>query len=166
MAQATGGGMAAVIGLTRDQIRDVLLLSGNPDVGIANLNSPSTNSRIGGERGDRGHTSRFRAGGRAPFPALSRSAGRFIRGSWCPRADNSKAISRAFVSGLRRCPSSRTSRRCPIPPALRRASSHDRSPRRCGGVESMQYLLRQPDRVSGKRTGKTTLLSLLRQIRQ
>jgi len=40
MAQARGGGMAAVIGLTRDQIRDVLLLFGSTDVSIANLNAP------------------------------------------------------------------------------------------------------------------------------
>jgi malonyl CoA-acyl carrier protein transacylase len=40
MSQATGGSMAAVIGLTSEQIRDVILLHGNTKVTIANLNAP------------------------------------------------------------------------------------------------------------------------------
>lgn len=40
MSQATGGGMAAVIGLTPAQVQDVLLRSGFTRVAIANLNAP------------------------------------------------------------------------------------------------------------------------------
>lgn len=40
MSQATGGGMAAVIGLTQPQVQEVLLRSGFTRVAIANLNAP------------------------------------------------------------------------------------------------------------------------------
>lgn len=40
MSQATGGGMAAVIGLTQAQVQDVIVSSGFTRVSIANLNAP------------------------------------------------------------------------------------------------------------------------------
>jgi trans-AT polyketide synthase/acyltransferase/oxidoreductase domain-containing protein len=40
MSRATGGGMAAVIGLTADQIRDALQSNGHDRVDLANLNAP------------------------------------------------------------------------------------------------------------------------------
>lgn len=40
MGKETGGGMAAVIGLTLDQVQDVLLQYGNREISIANINSP------------------------------------------------------------------------------------------------------------------------------
>ena len=41
MAEAKGGGMAAVIGLTHDQVAQVLDAAGQGQVGLANLNAPT-----------------------------------------------------------------------------------------------------------------------------
>ena len=43
MAEATGGGMAAVIGLGADAVRNVLSSSGFDTIDVANFNSPSNN---------------------------------------------------------------------------------------------------------------------------
>lgn len=40
MSKATGGGMAAVIGLSLDQLKEVLQGAGQKDIHVANLNSP------------------------------------------------------------------------------------------------------------------------------
>ena len=40
MSLATGGGMAAVIGLNEEQIKGVLIKNQLPDIDIANYNSP------------------------------------------------------------------------------------------------------------------------------
>lgn len=49
MSKARGGSMAAVIGLTADQIRDVILLYGSTEVTIANLNAPQQTVISGSE---------------------------------------------------------------------------------------------------------------------
>lgn len=51
MARATGGGMAAVVGLTEAQVKDVLLRAGFLRVSIANLNAPQQ-TVISGPRDD------------------------------------------------------------------------------------------------------------------
>ncbi|MBP2630736.1 MAG: PfaD family protein [Firmicutes bacterium] len=51
MSHATGGGMAAVIGLTADQVADTLASNGLENIDIANYNSP-TQIVISGKRAD------------------------------------------------------------------------------------------------------------------
>jgi len=63
MARATGGAMAAVIGLTSDQIRQALAAVGLNSIDIANLNSPSQTVISGPEKDlESGQTILERAG--------------------------------------------------------------------------------------------------------
>ena len=50
MARASGGGMAAVVGLTADQIRQALAATGLNSIDLANLNSPSQTVISGPEK--------------------------------------------------------------------------------------------------------------------
>jgi malonyl CoA-acyl carrier protein transacylase len=50
MARASGGGMAAVVGLTADQIRQALTAAGLNSIDLANLNSPSQTVISGPEK--------------------------------------------------------------------------------------------------------------------
>lgn len=165
MAEATGGGMAAVIGLTRDQIRDVLLLSGSTDVSIANLNSPSQTVLSGARDAIEDIEPLFReAGARLflPLPVSGAFHSRFMEPARkqfeqylanFPLAEPGIPV----ISNVEAMPYSRGE-------AANLLVRQITSPVRW--VESMQYLLRQSDPVFKEAGPGATLFGLLQQIRK
>jgi malonyl CoA-acyl carrier protein transacylase len=164
MAQAMGGGMAAVIGLTRDQIRDVLLLSGNTDVSIANLNSPSQIVISGAKDAIQDIQPLFEeAGARLflPLPVSGAFHSRFME----PARKQFESYVGSFRLAEPSIPVVSNVEALPYPPGsvpsllARQITSPVR------WAESMQYLLRQPNPTFKEAGPGTTLQSLLRQIK-
>ncbi len=80
MAEAKGGGMAAVIGMDAPQTMKVLSDSGLDSIDIANINSPQQ-TVISGARADVERRRPFLSPQGREFTFRSRSAGLFIRGT-------------------------------------------------------------------------------------
>ncbi len=163
MAQATGGGMAAVIGLTRDQIRDVLLLFGSADVSIANLNAPQQTVISGlKEAIEEIRPSVEEAGARLflPLPVSGAFHSRFME----PARREFEGFLRGFSFGVPRIPVISNVEALPYPEndVAGLLARQITSPVRW--VESMQYLSRQPDPTFREAGPGTTLQGLLRQI--
>ncbi len=165
MAQATGGGMAAVIGLTRDQIRDVLLLFGATDVSIANLNAPQQTVISGSADTIRELKSSFEeAGARMflPLPVSGAFHSRFME----PARREFEGFLATFSFSPPAIPVISNAEAQPYPrdSAASLLARQITSPVRW--VESMQYLLKQPDPVFREVGPGTTLQGLLRQIQK
>lgn len=163
MAQATGGGMAAVIGLTRDQIRDVLLLFGSTDVGIANLNAPQQTVISGlKEAIDEIRPSFEEAGARLflPLPVSGAFHSRFME----PARKEFEVFLKRFSFAPPRIPVISNVEALPYPPddVSSLLARQITSPVRW--VESIQYLSRQPNPTFREAGPGTTLQGMLKQI--
>ncbi|MBL8214807.1 MAG: ACP S-malonyltransferase [Bryobacterales bacterium] len=163
MAQATGGGMAAVIGLTRDQIRDVLLLFGSTDVSIANLNAPQQTVISGLKEAIEDIRPSFEeAGARLflPLPVSGAFHSRFME----PARKAFEGFLQRFSFAPPRIPVISNVEALPYPAndVAGLLARQITSPVRW--VESIQYLSRQPNPTFREAGPGTTLQGMLRQI--
>lgn len=164
MSRATGGGMAAVIGLAADQIRDVLRQAGHDRVDLANLNSPRQ-SVVSGLKADVLATREsFEAAG-AKFVPLEVS-GAFHSRYMQPAQAEFEAFVRLFALAPPRIPVVANVTARPYEPdaLVENMTRQITSPVRW--VESMQYLLQQPDPQFEEIGPGSVLTGLLRQIRR
>jgi trans-AT polyketide synthase, acyltransferase and oxidoreductase domains len=167
MSEATGGGMAAVIGLTRDQIRDVLLLCGSANVSIANLNAPLQTVLSGSvEELAELKPSIEEAGARLflPLPVSAAFHSRFMQ----PARKQFEAFLRGFQLAQPGIPVISNAEALPYPSdraadgVAELLARQITSPVRW--VESIQYLLKCPGPTFREVGPGTVLQSLLRQI--
>lgn len=164
MAQATGGGMAAVIGLARDQIRDVLLLSGSTDVGIANLNSPSQTVISGAKDAIQEVQPQFEQAGAQlflPLPVSGAFHSRFME----PARKQFENYLASFRLAEPTIPVISNVEALPYQPGSVASLLARQITSPVRWMESMQYLLRRPNPVFKEAGPGTTLQSLLRQIK-
>nr|AMH40436.1 transacylase [Leptolyngbya sp. ISBN3-Nov-94-8] len=163
MAQATGGGMAAIIGLTRDQIRDVMLLYGSPDVSIANLNSPKQTVISGSMSVINDIQSSFEEAGAKlflPLPVSGAFHSRFMESA----RRQFEAFLKSFQFNRPNIPVISNVEASPYPNGgiAELLAKQVTSPVRW--VESMQYLLRQPNPTFKEIGPGDTLQTLLHYI--
>ncbi|MFL2922108.1 MAG: ACP S-malonyltransferase [Limisphaerales bacterium] len=71
MAEAKGGGMAAVLGMNIKQIREVIQNSGSKEVSVANLNAPQQTVLTGSKEGILGIKSAFESAGAKRYIPLN-----------------------------------------------------------------------------------------------
>ena len=163
MAQATGGGMAAIIGLTRDQIRDVILLFGSPEVTIANLNAPKQTVISGSMSAIEEIQSSFEEAGASLFLPLTVS-GAFHSRFMEPARRQFETFLKSFNFNQPAIPVISNVEALPYPgdDVADLLAQQVTSPVRW--VESIQYLLRQPNPTFREIGPGDTLQSLLRQI--
>ncbi|MCG8367990.1 MAG: ACP S-malonyltransferase [Pseudanabaenales cyanobacterium] len=163
MAQATGGGMAAIIGLTRDQIRDVILLFGSPEVTIANLNAPKQTVISGSMSAIEEIQSSFEEAGASLFLPLTVS-GAFHSRFMEPARRQFETFLKSFNFNQPAIPVISNVEALPYPgdDVANLLAQQVTSPVRW--VESIQYLLRQPNPTFREIGPGDTLQSLLRQI--
>ncbi|MGL6095671.1 MAG: ACP S-malonyltransferase [Fimbriiglobus sp.] len=163
MARATGGGMAAVLGVSADVVRDTLTRAGANSVDVANLNAPKQ-TVVSGPSADIERV----------FPALEAAGGRVIRLN-VSGAFHSRQMAPAkteFAAALREIPfaplmlptlANVTAR--PYPDDRIAATLADQLDHPVRWVETVEYLLREPDPTFVEVGPGTVLTRLIEQIR-
>lgn len=163
MSKATGGSMAAVIGLTADQIRDVILLYGSTEVTIANLNAPQQTVISGSKEAiDAIKPSIEEAGARIFMPLKVSGAfhSRFMK----PARVEFEAYLKQFTFNQPSIPVISNVEALPYPPdaVADLLAQQITSPVRW--VNTIQYLLSQPDPRFEEIGPGNILKGLMRQI--
>lgn len=164
MSQATGGSMAAVIGLTAEQIRDVILLYGSTEVTIANLNAPQQTVISGSKEAIGAIKSSIEEAGARTFIPL-RVSGAFHSRFMKPARVEFESYLKQFTFKNPTIPVISNVEALPYPPdaVADLLAQQITSPVRW--VNTIQYLLSQPD-PSFEEIGPGNILTgLLRQIR-
>jgi malonyl CoA-acyl carrier protein transacylase len=164
MSKASGGGMAAVVGMTADQIRGVLQASGFSGIDVANLNSPQQ-SVISGMKADvLAAREAFESAGAKMFVPLEVSAAFHSRYMQPAQAEFEQ-----FVRGFSFAP--------PSIPVMSNVTARPYEPHAIVDnmtrqitssvrwVECMQFLLAQPEPEFEEVGPGVVLTGLLRQIR-
>jgi trans-AT polyketide synthase/acyltransferase/oxidoreductase domain-containing protein len=164
MSQATGGGMAAVVGLPLDRVRAVLEANGNGTVDIANLNSPQQ-VVISGRKDDVLAVRRaFEAAGARMFVVLDVSGAFHSRHMRPAQAEFEQFVRRFTFSP-------------PAIPVIANVTARPYGPDEivdniCRQItnpvrwtETMEYLLQRPDAQFEEIGPGLVLTSLLRQMR-
>lgn len=164
MSRAAGGGMAAVVGLTVQQIRSILDAAGHTAIDIANLNSPKQ-SVISGLKDDvLAARTAFEEAGAKLFVPLDVS-GAFHSRYMQPAQAEFEGFVREFTFSAPSIPVIANVTARPYEPAaiVETMTRQITSPVRW--VESMQYLLQQPEPEFDEIGPGVVLTSLLRQIK-
>lgn len=164
MSGATGGGMAAVVGMSADDIRRVLQEAGHDTVDVANLNSPRQTVLSGRTDDLLACRPAFEAAG-AKFILLEVS-GAFHSRYMAPAQAEFESFVRAFTLTPPRIPVIANVTARPYEPdaIVDMITRQITSPVRW--VESMQYALEQPDATFEEIGPGSVLTGLLRQIRK
>ena len=164
MSLARAGGMAAVIGATPDRIRAILLENHLAGIDIANLNSPAQTVLSGTEQDIRDAQPIFEKAGVRRYLPLNVS-GAFHSRYMQPAREEFELFLRNFQFAPPRIPVIANATARPYQPgeAARNLGLQITSSVRW--VESMQYLLQQPDPQFEEIGPGTVLTGLLRQIR-
>jgi trans-AT polyketide synthase, acyltransferase and oxidoreductase domains len=165
MSAAGAGGMAAVIGLTQDRIRSILIENHLTTIDIANLNSPTQTVLSGSEKDIRDAQPVFEKAGVRMYVPLKVS-GAFHSRYMQPARDEFERFIRTFQFAEPRVPVIANVTARPYQPgeAARNLTLQITSPIRW--VESIQYLLGQPDPQFEEVGPGKVLTGLLKQIRQ
>nr|WP_294549472.1 ACP S-malonyltransferase [uncultured Rhodopila sp.] len=164
MGRVSGGGMAAVIGLPAGNVRDLLHTRGLETIDIANLNAPKQTVISGPQADILAARQTFDDAGAQMFVPLEVSAAFHSRYMEPVRAEF-----KAFVCDIRfyppRIPVIANVTARPYEPSaiIETMTEQITSPVRW--VESVQYLLQQPDPEFEELGPGNVLTSLLRQIR-
>jgi malonyl CoA-acyl carrier protein transacylase len=164
MSRVSGGGMAAVIGMSPDHVRDLLEQRGCRTIDIANLNAPKQTVISGPQDDVLAVRKAFEDGGAQMFVPLEVSAAFHSRYMQPVQAEFE-----AFVRDIRffppRIPVIANVTARPYEPAgiIDTMTRQITAPVRW--VESMEYLLGQPEPEFEELGPGTVLISLLRQIR-
>lgn len=164
MSGAMGGGMAAVVGLSAEQIRDVLAAAGYTTIDVANLNSPKQ-SVISGLKDDvLAVRPAFEAAGARMFVPLDVS-GAFHSRYMQPAQAEFEAFVRDFAFEPPAIPviANVTARPYEATAIVENITRQITSPVRW--VDSMQYALQQPEPEFEEVGPGSVLTSLLRQIK-
>jgi trans-AT polyketide synthase/acyltransferase/oxidoreductase domain-containing protein len=164
MSAAGDGGMAAVVGLTLDQIRSILTENHLTAIDIANLNSPTQTVLSGSEKDIRDAQPVFEKAGVRMYIPLKVS-GAFHSRYMQPARDEFERFVKNFQFAEPRMPVIANVTARPYQPGetARNLTLQITSPIRW--VESMQYLLRQPDPQFEEVGPGKVLTGLLKQIR-
>lgn len=164
MSRAMGGGMAAVVGLSAEQIRDVLAAAGYTTIDVANLNAPKQ-SVISGLKDDvLAVRPAFEAAGARMFVPLDVS-GAFHSRYMQPAQAEFEAFVRDFAFEPPAIPviANVTARPYEATAIVENMTRQITSPVRW--VDSMQYALQQPEPEFEEVGPGSVLTSLLRQIK-
>jgi malonyl CoA-acyl carrier protein transacylase len=164
MSRASGGGMAAVVGMSADDIRSTLKEAGHEKVDVANLNSPRQSVLSGLKDDVLACRAAFESAG-ARFIPLEVS-GAFHSRYMAPAATEFESFVRACSFNEPRVPvianvTARPYERGAVVDMITRQIT---SPVRW--VESMQYALQQPEPSFEEVGPGSVLTGLLRQIRK
>ena len=164
MSGATGGGMAAVVGMSADDIRRVLQEAGHDRVDVANLNSPRQTVLSGLKDDVLACRPAFEAAG-AKFIPLEVS-GAFHSRYMAPAQAEFESFLRDFSFTPPRIPVIANVTARPYEPdsIVEMITRQITSPVRW--VESMQFALQQPDAMFEEVGPGSVLTGLLRQIRR
>ena len=164
MSRAVGGGMAAVVGMTADEIQAVLQTSGYTTIDVANLNSPRQ-SVISGLKDDvLAVQPAFEAAGAKKFVPLDVS-GAFHSRYMQPSQAEFEAFARTFTFAAPTVPVIANVTARPYQPEqiIDNMTRQITSPVRW--VESMQYALQQPEPEFEEIGPGNVLTALMRQIK-
>ncbi len=164
MSRAMGGGMAAVVGMTAEEIQGVLNSSGFTTIDVANLNSPKQ-SVISGLKDDvLAVQSAFEAAGAKKFVPLDVS-GAFHSRYMRPAQAEFESFARTFTFSAPSIPvlANVTARPYDANDIVDNMTRQITSPVRW--VESMQYALQQPEPQFEEVGPGNVLTALLRQIK-
>jgi trans-AT polyketide synthase/acyltransferase/oxidoreductase domain-containing protein len=164
MSRATGGGMAAVVGLSPDEIRNVFSSAGHDRVDVANLNSPRQ-SVLSGMKDDVLAARGAFEGAGAKFIPLEVSGAFHSRYMAAAQGEFEQFV-RGFTFGAPKIPVVANVTARPYEPdaIVQTMTRQITSPVRW--VESMQYMLQQPDPQFEELGPGAVLTGLLRQIRR
>jgi malonyl CoA-acyl carrier protein transacylase len=164
MSRATGGGMAAVVGMSADEIRNTLTTAGHDKVDVANLNSPRQSVLSGLKDDVLACRPAFEAAG-AKFVPLEVS-GAFHSRYMAPAQAEFESFVREFTFQSPRVPviANVTARPYEESAVVNMIARQITSPVRW--VESMQYALQQPEPNFEEVGPGSVLTGLLRQIRK
>ena len=164
MSRAMGGGMAAVVGMTAEEIQGVLNSSGFTTIDVANLNSPKQ-SVISGLKDDvLAVQSAFEAAGAKKFVPLDVS-GAFHSRYMRPSQAEFESFARTFTFSAPTIPviANVTARPYEANAIVDNMTRQITSPVRW--VESMQYALQQPEPQFEEIGPGNVLTALMRQIK-
>ncbi len=164
MSRAVGGGMAAVVGMTPEEIQGVLQAAGFTTIDVANLNSPKQ-SVISGLKDDvLAVQSAFEAAGAKKFVPLDVS-GAFHSRYMRPSQAEFERFARTFTFAAPTIPviANVTARPYEADQIVANMTRQITSPVRW--VESMQYALQQPEPTFEEIGPGNVLSALLRQIK-
>lgn len=164
MSRAIGGGMAAVVGMTAEQIQGVLHAAGFTTIDVANLNSPKQ-SVISGLKDDvLAVQSAFETAGAKKFVPLDVS-GAFHSRYMRPSQAEFESFARTFTFAAPTIPviANVTARPYEADQIVANMTRQITSPVRW--VESMQYALEQPEPTFEEIGPGNVLTALLRQIK-
>lgn len=163
MSQAIGGGMAAVVGLTPEQIRSVLATNHLEAIDVANLNTPAQTVLSGPEKDIREAQPLFEAAGARMYKPLAVS-GAFHSRYMQPAKNEFERFLQTFHFNAPQIPviANVTARPYQAGETTLNLSQQITSPVRW--VESMQYLLAQPNPQLEEVGPGIILTGLLKQI--
>ena len=164
MSRATGGGMAAVVGLSADDVRRVLTDAGHDRVDLANLNSPKQSVLSGLKDDVLACRAAFESAG-ARFIPLEVS-GAFHSRYMAPSQAEFTSFASGFQFNAPRIPVIANVTARPYEPdaIVEMITRQITSPVRW--VESMQYALQQPEPAFEEVGPGNVLSGLLRQIKR
>jgi trans-AT polyketide synthase/acyltransferase/oxidoreductase domain-containing protein len=164
MSRATGGGMAAVVGMSAEEIRNTLNAAGHDKVDVANLNSPRQSVLSGLKDDVLACRPAFEAAG-AKFVPLEVS-GAFHSRYMAPAQTEFESFVRELTFQTPRVPviANVTARPYEEGAVVDMITRQITSPVRW--VESMQYALQQPEPNFEEIGPGSVLTGLLRQIRK
>jgi trans-AT polyketide synthase, acyltransferase and oxidoreductase domains len=165
MARATGGGMAAVVGLTREQVERVLREHGLATIDIANLNAP-TQVVISGPKADIDAAQPHFEAAKAMMYAKLKVSGAFHSRYMTAAADEFARFLEPFTFAALRMPviANATARPYAEGEAKLNLARQINSPVRW--VESIEYVLQQHSDAQFEEVGPGNVLTgLLRKIR-
>jgi malonyl CoA-acyl carrier protein transacylase len=165
MSQATGGGMAAVIGLSKEQILDVIQRSGFNRISIANLNAPQQTVITGPKADVLAIQTQFERAGARLYRPLNVS-GAFHSPFMQPARQEFEASLKSATFKPLQIPVISNAEAAPYPSEriAELLAQQITSPVRW--VESMQYLMKLPSPTFEEIGPGNVLKSLLRQISQ
>src|SRR5262245_32726346 len=164
MSRARGGSMAAVLGLTAAQVNKVLEDDGLKDIDIANLNAPQQTVISGPAEGMQAAKVAFEQAGARKFVPLQVSGAFHSRHMAAARAEFEKFLTTFQFEPAKIAVLSNVQAR-PYQPAevVHNLAAQISSPVRW--VETIEFLLRQPNPEFEEIGPGTVLTGLIRQIR-
>ena len=163
MAEAKGGGMAAVLGMNIQQIREVIQNSGTKEVSIANLNAPQQTVLTGSKEGILEIKSAFESAGAKRYVPLNVS-GAFHSPLMEPARKEFERFLESFTFGSPTIPVISNAEATPYPRdgVAGLLAQQITSPVRW--VETIQYLKQQPNPTFEEMGPGKVLRGLIRQI--
>jgi malonyl CoA-acyl carrier protein transacylase len=164
MSRAAGGGMAAVVGLTAEEIHRVLAAAGFTTIDVANLNSPKQSVISGLKHDVLAVQSAFEAAGARKFVPLEVS-GAFHSRYMRPSQAEFESFARTFTFAAPMVPVIANVTARPYEPdqIVENITRQITSPVRW--VDSMQYALQQPEPEFEEIGPGNVLTALMRQIK-